>query len=91
MMIDQLPYGFIEANLMLETLSIDRADELDLADLLGELAKLTPDAQERVFRCYNALMLKLHTEHMITNIYDGLTLDEIALAALDTALIWELG
>lgn len=88
----QLSYGFTEDDLMLDPLSLERAPDLQLFDMLAEITgpdwvKYDPDAGYRTMNMALALFTKLCDD----SAFDGIYYNDIFAACLDTAMIWEVG
>ncbi len=88
----QLSYGFTQADLELDPLSLERAPELQVFELLIDIldpdyVKHDPDAAHRTLNMALALFTKLCDD----SAYDGIYYNDIFAVCLDTAIIWEVG
>lgn len=89
---EQLSYGFTEADLTLDPLTIDRAPGLEIFKLLSQITDPTYTQYDRSARYRTMNMaLALFTKLSQDTAFDGLYYNDILAAALDTAIIWEVG
>jgi hypothetical protein len=88
----QLSYDFTEDDLYPEPLSLEKAPELSLFELLTEVldpdyVRHDPDAAYRTMNMALALFTKLCDD----SAYDGIYYNDLFALCLDTALTWEVG
>jgi len=94
----QLSYGLTQEQLVLEPLTMERAADLSVGELIaqifgsGNYDRYDPDASSRTLNMALATFLNIMANQPGgENAFDGLYYNQIFAACLDTAMTWEVG